>query len=294
MSTRNIALAVLLAILVGVTASLTRYNAAREGAAVERLAFLAVEDAVLNTDIHRLGQTNAVPQVEVSPKEAAAMRDAPQQAAVELDPALTPERMRANTIRAWLQLRNGPLYVKLGLNTQQIAEFESLETEHWLRVEDIVATARAGSLRPSDPAIVALHKEESTRFNQAQKALLGESGFNNLREYQRTLPARALTSALAGNVFYSDPLTPQQGEQLTRILASNSATYAKGDVARMADLESGITLAQAQTVLSPEQFAVFKRTYLASQAGQKLSPLLAAASKTAPVPAPAIPPSSGK
>jgi hypothetical protein len=290
MSTKNVALAALLAVVVGVTLSLFFHQAATERAALTRLAILAEDERKLEAEIERLRRTVAERENVARREETlASSGPSPRTPGAVIAPAPTPEQMRVNTIRAWLQLRNGPLYAKLALTAEQVASFEALETEHWLRVEDIIATARAQALRTSDPVIVALHKEERTRFDQAQVALLGEAGFNELREYQRTLPARSLANALAGNVFYSDPLTLQQGEQLIRILASNSATYTKGGPVRMADMELGTALAQVQTVLSPEQFAVFKRTYLASEAGQKLSPLLAASTKASAPAAPAAP-----
>jgi hypothetical protein len=293
MRTKNASWVVLVIVLIaGIGFFLYQHRS--EHAALTRLAALTVDEEVLNADIERLSRLVAQREEQSKHNESSLVKAMPVPASADaVPPPPTPDQVRANTIRAWLGLRNSHIYAKLGLNAEEIRTFEEQETDHWLRMEDIVATARAKALGPTDPVIVALQKEETIRHGKMQWAMLGEEGFKAFREYHRTLPARSLANALAGNVLYSDPLSAQQGEQLTQILASNSASYSKGGPVKAADINVTTALNQIQTVLSPEQFSVFKKTYLASQAGDKLKPFLTTA-QSAKAAAPGMMPSAQK
>jgi len=124
---------------------------------------------------------------------------------------------------------------------------------------------QAQNLDFSDPAISQLYRQADTDYTAAQKALLGEQGFAQLQDYNRTLPVRELTANLAGMFAVTgDPLTPEQSERLVQALANGSAGYLKGQQA----LQGGLDLDWAEVdrlaaaVLAPAQLEIFQTTEL--------------------------------
>ena len=192
------------------------------------------------------------------------------------------EKIHVKRLFAWLGLRNRPLYSKLRFSPDQIAQYEWLETAYWLRVQDIAGAARDQKLSGSDPVVQSLRKAEGEQFEREVAELFGRSSAEAIREFQRTLPVRTMANALAGNVYNTaSPLTTEQGEQLTRILAANSAAYQSGHAASDRDVDVHATLAQVQSVLTPAQFDTFKTSFLAHRAGEELM-LLINASRSGP------------
>ena len=171
-------------------------------------------------------------------------------------------------------LRYAAFYRKLALTSDQIARFEQVNTNHFLQVQDIAATAKDENQTFSDPAIKELGKQEYMQFKQAATDVLGEQGFREYQQYQRTSDVGAMTDAVAGNTYFNDALNAQQAEQLTQILANNSAAYQKGQDASPNDIDFTSAAAQAQGILSPTQLAALKTLYNGEQAGRTLFQLL--------------------
>jgi hypothetical protein len=278
---------------VAATLFIARRNARRITEQAESVRALEAERVSLDAQNGRLALT-----VEQRGQESASAENKPSppagvkpEASPPLIPATsTPEQTHLRTLSSWLKLRNRALYARLNLTPEQMANFERMETEHWLRVQDILASSRAQGVPTTDAAFIALNREEQARFDREQLELLGPAADRELREYLRLAPARAMANALAGNAIYTDPLTKEQGERMTQILADNSASYRKGGRAQNQDIDTGQTLAQLQGVLSPAQFALFKKTFTAQLALNAIGPLITEATKktaAAPPPAPA-------
>lgn len=191
----------------------------------------------------------------------------------------TPEQLnkRLHVLRAWMSLRYSRLYRKAGFSPEQVRQFETLLEDHYLRQLDIMATTRAEGLTSSDPAIVQMNKEEYARYSAAQTAALGSQLASAVNEDQRTAPVQEMADAVAGNTFYSQPLGTGQADQLTQILANNSASYAKGGAAKANNIDMASALAQAQAVLSPEQLSALKNLYDGNQSLKAYEAAIAAA-----------------
>jgi hypothetical protein len=189
----------------------------------------------------------------------------------------TPEQhgARIRILRAWLALNYSPLIRKLGLSPEQVNKCEELAIGHFQRVQDIAATAQAEKLAYSDPAISSLWKDENRQYQQAITDMLGVSMSLQLQQYDRTAAARMLTNAVAGDTYYTDsPLNAEQADQLTQILANNSASYQKGYSAAANDIDFVAAISQAQRVLSATQIAALTNLCQGQQAGAKLHQLL--------------------
>jgi hypothetical protein len=190
---------------------------------------------------------------------------------------------RVRVLRAWLALHNASLYRRLGLTPDQIGQLEDVETRHFQRLQDIVATAQSEKIPFSDPAIAELGKQENQQFHREEEAALGEPLAQDVQQYDRTSAVRSLTNALAANIYFTEPLTPQQGDRVTQILANSSAAYKKGGDASPNDLDLNSALAEIQTVLSPQQLAAGQNLVQGSYAGPRLMRLLSSLTQgTAP------------
>jgi hypothetical protein len=179
------------------------------------------------------------------------------------------QQSRVRIIRAWLKLRYAGFYRKEGLSPEQIVRFEDLSVNHFLRKQDIVATAQAENIPYSDPAIAELEKQENRQFQDEIAGALGSQISGEFAQYQRTGPVSEVADALAGNTFFVDALSAQQADQLTRILAENSAGYQSGGDASIDDLNIPAAFAQAQAILTPIQLAALRNLYDGTQASAK-------------------------
>lgn len=178
-----------------------------------------------------------------------------------------------------LAMRYGPLLQELGLTPEQADRFNNLMAEHTERLLDLKLIARAQGLAESDPANATLVKQADDQLSAAQLDLLGVSGDLRLQEYERTLPVRGQASALAGALALTDsPLSAQQAEQVTQILANASKGYQRGGKADRPmpgngepltplmlahqtveeTVDWGTVLTQSRGVLSDAQFALFE------------------------------------
>jgi hypothetical protein len=282
-TSRGLPLALAALLLAGFGLAIWQLRSAQ--AAQARLAEADRQRASLLTQVQKLQSALAQTDAERDRlREPAAVIKKPAAPVAGMDTA-EQYQARIRILRAWLALHNGSLYRKLQLTPDQISQLEDLEVSHFQRLQDIVATAQAEKIPFSDPAITQLRKQESQQFQQEEEAALGEPLAQEVQQYDRTAAVRSLTNALAGNSYYSDPLNPQQGDQVTQILANSSAAYNKGQDAGTNDLNFDSALAQVQTVLTPEQFAAAQNLIQGSQAGPKLMQLLTSLTQgAAPVP----------
>jgi len=202
----------------------------------------------------------------------------------------TPEQAqkRIRILDAWLALRNAAMYRKLGFSPGQISQYENLAVDHFLRMQDIIATAQAENIPVKDPAIAALIKDENQQYRQEQTAALGAPVTQEIQQFQRTAGMRTIANSVAGDTYYSNtPLSANQADQVTQILANNSAAYQKGNSASFNDINMPTALAQAQGVLTDTQLAALKNLYDGVIAGNKVSSLITTLMQGSSPPSPA-------
>ena len=197
--------------------------------------------------------------------------------------------------RTNLALRYGPLLQRLGLTPDQTEKFNDLMAEHTARLLDLKLTARAQGITEPDQANATLIQQADERLSAAQLDLLGDAGYQQLQEYERTLPVREQAGMLAGALALTDtPLSTQQAEQITQIIANASKGYQGGGRADMPmpgngelltplmlahqavaeTIDWGAVLTQARGVLSESQFALFEASVTKDQSVVRLFNLI--------------------
>ncbi len=195
-----------------------------------------------------------VPAVEVPPPRVAAS----DMARANDDPYVQILKQKAQ--RATLDATYGPLFRRWQLSPEKIAAFKDLILRRDQDSSDLRAALSTQGSTPPSPGTAALHRQIHTDYESAQRALLGESGYMELQEYERTSGARDAVSAIAGAAIVDGiPFSTETAEKLIHLIAINSPDYTKGQTVLLGTVDWEIVDAQAQIILSPEQFEIFTR-----------------------------------
>jgi hypothetical protein len=260
-----------LAIMLGV-AGFNRHSAREAKASLE---LLAKRSDFLNSGIRRAEDRIAGATRDSAEMQAAlaAQPIAPRNnertvpALMAADPKLYALGMKA--FQAGLHWKFGPLFRTLNLTPDQIDKFESLESQHEEAQIDIMATASAQGMPFSDPIVAALMSQENGQYQAAQQALLGDTGYQQLQQFNRMAPVMGIVDTVAVSVALTPtPLTGAQSDRLAQILANASSQFQSGGPATPATINWPATLGQAQAILSPAQFAALEGVYDGNQIGQ--------------------------
>ena len=186
------------------------------------------------------------------------------------------------------RFRFGPLYRKLGLNSQQITDFEAALDEQQQVIDDAINAARAQGLSPNEPRLGQLIEPTINAQQDKLRAILGDSGFAEYKTYKKTAAYRASADSLASALYYTGaPLTAEQADQLTQVVSVNTRTtpvkFASGTIDR-AETNWEKVSAQAKTMLSSSQFdalqTVIERERIRRQLGDLQDKLTNAAITT--------------
>lgn len=159
--------------------------------------------------------------------------------------------------RADLAAKYGPLIRALKLTPEAAAKFK----DAFIRLEedrmDLTAVLRSQEVEANAQSVAKLQAEAQVAYEASQRTLLGEAGYRQLQDYERTSSTRGMVSAIAGVAAVERaPFTTQQADALVQAIANASENYRKGYQANHNDVDWGAVEAQARTILSPEQFAV--------------------------------------
>jgi len=125
--------------------------------------------------------------------------------------------------RVGLGLRFGPLYRALNLSPEQIEKFEATLTEGQQGVVDVWAEASKQGLATGGDSATATGVARLTsgplgNMEKGLKELLGETGYENFKQFEKARASRELITSLAGGLYSSEtPLTAVQGESLARL-----------------------------------------------------------------------------
>ena len=154
----------------------------------------------------------------------------------------------------------GPLFRKLGLTRDQIAKFEENLTRKEERELDLQAIM-AEQLKTAgkiSAEVDAARRNNDVEYDAAQRALLGDAGFQDLQQQRRTSWVRQWVDGWAGGatVYLGEPLTAEQGEALIQIVANASDSFRQGKAAGE-PIDWSAVDAAAQRVLTPNQFKLF-------------------------------------
>jgi hypothetical protein len=205
--------------------------------------------------------------------------------------------------RAALPARYAPFLQAQGLSPDQAATLENAELAAAERSLDIKAAAEGQGLASDDPGVRALLKQSDDELAAAQTALLGSDGYQQLQQYERTLPVRSYVDVIGGALAFTDaPLSPVQANQLVQQLAAAEAAYQYGGPAvspgiaeanlnmlmaeqrlAQAPLDWASVRPQVQTLLSEPQFALLDSMMQSDQMTIRTFNMLMAETAQAPL-----------
>lgn len=182
-----------------------------------------------------------------------------------------PEYVQLEMERALLGLRTryGPPYRRLGLSDAQILEFESLMLEQQQATIDMFAAARTKGVSVNDPRLRQLSDPAYAAVQAKLKALLGSEGNAALKEF--TSPgagmARSTVDSLAMRLYATDPITPEQADKLTEVIAAHTTKPTQGTGFFMENGQPDWTAiyAQAKDIISPSQLAALEASNRSSE-----------------------------
>lgn len=127
--------------------------------------------------------------------------------------------------KAAVEARYAALFKNLNLSPEQAEKLKAVLAERQTTMMDVLSAARDQGLDPrrDRDAYQKLMESARTDVNNSIKAVIGESGFAQFENYEKTMPQRNVVNQLQQRLSTSDtPLTSAQAEQLVQILANNT------------------------------------------------------------------------
>jgi hypothetical protein len=173
------------------------------------------------------------------------------------------QEKKAREFRSGIVGRYAPFCYRAGLNAAQIDQLEMMMTEHWQDTADLKAIAELKKLKNDDAEVAQLRTKADDTLQKNEKALLGDGGFRQLQEFERTLPARDFVSAMATQLYHTNtPLTSDQAENLTNLLVDNNQAYTKGGKVDLAETDWQTVHEKLVTVIAPgKQSTAFENSF---------------------------------
>ncbi len=222
-----------------------------------RLASIESDRATLQAKLTERPKVPAAASTSGGQAPVAAGRPNPMEVIMQ-DPKLQNSFFAAQ--RATLATRYGPLFRRLGLNPAQIGQFEDIMIKREETEMDLMAAAQAQHLPPDSPELATLRKQSEDETTAAAAALLGPADYAQWQGYERTAGVRGVVQNFAGAaVLEAMPLTAQQADQLTQILAETSARYGNGGNADYNDIDWTTADRRLAGVLSEAQLKLFQQ-----------------------------------
>ena len=154
-----------------------------------------------------------------------------------------------------LQKYYGTLIRQLGLSENQADSFLALLVEDESRSRDLDDLADSENLSSSD--IQSLRKAQANDLQAEERELLGDNGFQQAQDFGRVQAAADALTWLAGGLAFTDPLSTAQGDELIQAFEKGSVQFQSGATLDLAKVDWPFVMAQAQSVLSPDQYAEF-------------------------------------
>jgi len=203
------------------------------------------------------------------------------------------QKLMALQQKASLDGRYAALFKQLNLNPADLEKFKNMLVEKQSALADVMAAARTEGLNPrtNRDEIQQLVQSAQNEVDANIRATLGDSAFNQYKDFETTQPQRAVVSQLDQRLSYSStPLSDSQSAQLVSILAATSPSDASangngggirslvtasfGGVSVLGGNNTKITdaaITQAQGVLSAPQVAALQSLQQEQQAAAALS-----------------------
>lgn len=193
--------------------------------------------------------------------------------AIQNDPVF--QRLQLDARRANLTPQYAALFEHLGLTAERVARLTDLIGKRVEKMSDLNAAARTQGLRADDPAVAKLKNAAETEFQTEATALIGGDGWLEFVEYERTMVVRGVVSEFAGLApVVAQPVTADQAEKLTALVARYSPEYQNGGKAKPENVDWVTVVASAGQILNEEQLAAFKVATARSRARQELNEMV--------------------
>lgn len=205
---------------------------------------------------------------------------------------------------ALLDARFAGLFRQLNLEAEELAQFKHLLAEKENVVLDVVTVSETSPEGPLSPDVLrASVRAAQAQVEQAIQSSLGGERYAIYRDYERTLPQRALVAQLEQRLGYtSAPLTPAQADALVKILgAAAPAAAAETAPALAVVVRAGVpeavplpptsaatgrvteqAVAQAQAVLTPAQVDALRQIQSEQFAAAKAADMIRGAAAAGP------------
>jgi hypothetical protein len=222
-------------------------------------ADLAIKRAVASSSVPT--SNKASPQRRAQPVTLGAL--------TARDPKLA--QLFLNSVGARFDRDYGPFCEKMHLTAEQVQRLRQIQSAFQAQRQDISDAAASSGISINDPSVAELIKQTWDQRTADEVSLLGDAGLQQLQDYERTLSVRReLVQSLAGYVAWTDPLTADQANQMTQIIANASPAYRAGYQAG-AYLGGNETMenetmdwedveAKLRPVLTPTQFAAWQQS----------------------------------
>lgn len=184
------------------------------------------------------------------------------QSRLDADPKL--QVLSRNARHSTLYGQYATLFRQLRLSPTQADALVDLVLRDDEEIQDISATVRTQGYSRGDPAIGKLTEQANIDFAAAERALLGDEGAGQAKEYERSAPLRDLVAGIAGGAtLMGTTFSAEQLEKLVRILAASNADFQAGKPAISLTIDWEVVDAQAREILSEEQFHLFQTVEVA-------------------------------
>jgi len=268
------------AVIIGVAAGVASRNVCLAWATESALSSITSQQAVVDAETRRLESqlaTAEMGRLALQSKLDALRKPKASKIVTPVSPALAPQEHRP-TIAEHLQkepdtqrfylaglkaeavARYGALFRALALSPAEIGKFQDILIKRDEQNMDLTAIRQSQGLSDQDATVMKLQNENDAEYQAAQQALLGETRYRQLQDYERTTYVREMVNGWAGGAVVEArlPFTAPQAEQLIQVLANTSSSYRNGGAVKPFEIDWDAADAQARSILSEAQFELFK------------------------------------
>lgn len=165
-----------------------------------------------------------------------------------------------------IDFRYAGLFKGLHLPPAQLEQLKALLVQRLGTSTDVFMEARAKGLDSpaNESQLQKVISDLRAEVDESIHNLLGEAGFQQYRQYEQTLPQRALVSQIQQRLSYSPtPLYGNQAEQLVAVLAEKSPAGVSADLpleGPRSTLNDAV-ITQSQAFLSSAQVEALRQYY---------------------------------
>jgi len=145
----------------------------------------------------------------------------------------------------------------MGLSEAQMNQLADAYFKRWSDQADL---SRARQLNGgnadsgADEAYQTLVRKVSAAYDDAVRGVVGDAGYQQIHDFDRTYPARTLAYQIAADAAASSaPLTPEQTDQLLQLVADGSPSYRTGGNVDLFRLDWDKVMTRATAMFSPAQ-----------------------------------------